>query len=144
MTIRQALKFKNKLIKDITDKTKLLQEYNSVEVGNPRPYDPLVLVDQIGELTQQLIELKSKIHRANANVFEMIFEMSELKSNVKALKKMDCTEGKSSGERFRYDAESIKESVISVRRRNEMIDVIENRIEELQDKLDHHNATTEI
>jgi len=114
MTIRQALKFKNKLIKEITDKTKLLQEYNSVEAGNPRPYDPLTLVDQINELTQQLIELKSKIHRA------------------------------STGDRYRFDAESIKESVISVRRRNEMIDVIENRIEELQDKLDHHNATTEI
>ena len=34
MTIKQALKQKNKLIKQIGENTKLMQQYNSIEEGN--------------------------------------------------------------------------------------------------------------
>ncbi len=43
MNIKQALKQKNKLIKEISENTKLMQQYNSIEEGNERPYN-------IGEL----------------------------------------------------------------------------------------------
>jgi hypothetical protein len=144
MNIRQALKEKNKIVKDISDNTKKLQTYNSVEVGNKRPYSPVTLCGDIERLTASLIELKSKIHRANLPVFELIFEMSELKSNAKALAKMDCTEGKSNKDRYRMDSELVMESEISIRERDEMIKDLEGRIEAIQDKLDVHNAMTEI
>jgi hypothetical protein len=104
MNIKQALKLKNKLIKSISENTKLLQQYNTVEVGNPRPYSPTILMGAISRSTDELITLKSKIHRANAPMFENIFEMSELKSTIKALQKLDCTEGKSNRERYRMES----------------------------------------
>jgi hypothetical protein len=144
MTIKQALKQKNKLIKQIGENTKLMQEYNSIEVGNERPYSSIILLAKITEDTKELANLKSKIHVANTPVLEDIFLMSELKSIAQSLKKMDCTEGKSNRDRYRLESESVKTSEISLVRRNETIKELETRIEEIQDRLDIFNATTQI
>lgn len=144
MTIKQALKQKNKLIKQIGENTKLMQEYNSVEVGNERPYSSTELLGKISEDTKELARLKSRIHIANTPILNEIFLMSELKSMVQSLKKMDCTEGRSTRDRFRMESEVIKTSEISLVKRNETIKELEGRIEAIQDRLDVFNATTEI
>ena len=144
MNIKQALKLKNKLIKSIADNTKLLQQYNTVEVGNPRPYSSTVLMVEISKATDELIALKSKIHRANAPMFEKIFEMSELKSTIKGLQKLDCTEGKSNRDRYRMESELVLTSEISLVDRNEFIKKLEDRIEQIQDEMDVFNSNTEI
>ena len=144
MTIKQALKQKNKLIKQIGENTKLMQEYNSIEVGNERPYSSIILLAKISEDTKELANLKSKIHVANTPVLEDIFLMSELKSIAQSLKKMDCTEGKSNRDRYRLESESVKTSEISLVRRNETIKELETHIEEIQDRLDVFNSTTQI
>jgi hypothetical protein len=144
MTIKQALKQKNKLIKQIGENTKLMQEYNSIEVGNERPYSSIILLAKISEDTKELANMKSKIHIANTPVLEDIFLMSELKSMAQSLKKMDCTEGKSNRDRYRLESESVKTSEISLVRRNDTIKELETRIEEIQDRLDVFNATTQI
>jgi hypothetical protein len=144
MNIKQALKLKNKLIKSISENTKLLQQYNTVEVGNPRPYSSTVLMVEISKATDELIALKSKLHRANAPMFEKIFEMSELKSAIKGLQKLDCTEGKSNRDRYRMESELILTSEISLVVRNNKIKNLEERIEFLQDEMDVFNSNTEI
>lgn len=144
MNIKQALKLKNKLIKTIGENTKLIQQYNAVEVGNSRPYSTEVLFNQISNDTKELSKLKAKIHRANSPMLEDIFHMAELKSTIQALKKMDCTEGKSNKDRYRMESELVMTSEISLVERNEMIKDMENQIEEIQDRLDVFNATTEI
>jgi len=144
MTIKQALKQKNKLVKNIAENTKLLQQYNSVEVGNQRPYSTVVLYNQIQRETQELATLKAKIHIANTPVMGDIFWMSEMKSTIASLKKMDCTEGKSNRDRYRMESEVVLTSEISLVSRNQEIKLLESKIEEIQDKLDTFNATTEI
>lgn len=144
MTIKQALKQKNKLIKQIGENTKLMQEYNSIEVGNERPYSSVELLGKISEDTKELAKLKTKIHIANTPMLSDIFLMSELKSMIQSLKKMDCTEGKSNRDRYRLESESIKTSEISLVKRNETIKELEARIEAIQDELDLFNATTQI
>ncbi len=144
MNIKQALKLKNKLIKEIGENTKLIQQYNSVEVGNSRPYSTEVLYNKISNDTKELSKLKAKIHKANVPVLEDIFYMAEMKSTIQALKKMDCTEGKSNKDRYRMESELVMTSEISLVERNEMIKDMENQIEEIQDRLDVFNATTEI
>ena len=144
MTIKTALKQKNKLIKQIGENTKLMQEYNSIEVGNERPYSSVELLTKISEDTKELAKLKTQIHIANTPVLEDIFLMSELKSMIQSLKKMDCTEGKSNRDRYRLESESFKTSEISLVKRNETIKELEGRIEAIQDRLDVFNATTEI
>ncbi len=119
MTIKQALKQKNKLVKSIAENTKLMQQFNSTEVGNQRPYSSVVLYKEIQKDTKDLASLKAKIHIANTPVMEDIFWMSEMKSTIAALKKMDCTEGKSNRERFRMESEMVLTSEISLVSRNQ-------------------------
>ena len=143
MNIKQALKQKNKLIKEITEKTKLMQEYNSIELGNERPYSINLLFEEVINASLELSNLKAKIHRANGPVLEDIFLMAEMKSTIQALKKIDCTSGKSN--RNMYSSTEIVLMVeMNIVERNNKIKQLENRIEEIQDKLDTFNANTEI
>lgn len=144
MNIKQALKEKNKLVKRIGENTKLMQDYNTIEVGNTRPYSPTELKNQIMRDRAELSTLKTKIHIANTPVLEEIFYMAELKSMIQSLKKMDCTEGKSNRDRYRMESEIILTSEISIVGKNETITDLEEIIEQIQDKLDVFNSNTEI
>ena len=143
MNIKQALKHKNKLIKEITEKTKLMQEYNSIELGNERPYSVNSLYYEVIDASLELSKLKAKIHRANGPVLEDIFLMAEMKSTIQALKKVDFTSGKSNRDRY-SSTEIILMVEMSIVEKNNKIKELEEKIEEIQDRLDIFNANTEI
>ena len=144
MNIKQALKEKNKLVKRIGENTKLMQDFNSIEVGNQRPYSTTELKNQLIKDRAELANLKAKIHVANTPVLGEIFYMAELKSMIQSLKKMDCTEGKSNRDRYRLESEIVLTSEISLVQRNVIIKDLEEKIEKIQDELDVFNATTTI
>ena len=142
MTVKQALKEKNKLVTEIKSLYDIARNYNSIEEGNPRRYSVNGSLQRAQELTTKLVELKSKIHRANAPVYDKIFLMAELKMRAKLIKSMGCEEGKTT-ERY-GSIVSIKEVEINVAQKDQMVKDIELQIEKLQDELDVHNATTKI
>lgn len=144
MTIKQALKEKNRLIKAIDDEFKKVYSYNSIDEGNTRPYSTATALDNITILEDGLIDLKTKIHRANIGVYNKIFRLSELKSLAKKLNQIDCSEGKSTDRYLRGAEPSIKIAEISVVERDVRVKMIEEEIESLQEELDNHNATTSI
>ena len=83
MNIKQALKQKNKLVKKTSDLYNRLNENNSVEEGAVRHYDVDETLTELLNNVDDLIELKTKIHIANMEVYDKIFKMSELKSLLK-------------------------------------------------------------
>ena len=142
MNIKQALKHKKKLASKINQEFVKLSTYNSVEAGSNRIYDPKQTMQNWLKMNEELIELKTKIHRANAPVYGKIFKMSELKSQITFLKQLDCTEGKYT-ERYRMsETPLIKETVIGRLERDHMILSMEEEIEKIQEELDYHNANT--
>lgn len=145
MNIRQALKEKNKLVKEIQDLYVRISQYNSVEVGAHRPYSPKQLMEIVNQKSNELIELKTKIHLANAPVYDKIFRLSELKSTITRIKNLDCTEGVSN-DYFSRNRENppVKTAEISIVERDEMVKHMEEQIETLQDILDTHNQNTQI
>jgi hypothetical protein len=143
MTIRQALKEKNSLLKRIKDEMVKVNDYNSIDEGNTRPYSTRECLIKVKELTDELTRLKTRIHLANAPVYHKIFELSELKNLVKNIRMVDCSEGKVT-ERYSRSEPSIKVAEIGVVERDTIIKDFEEQIERLQDELDHHNATTQI
>jgi len=143
MTIKQALKEKNRLIKAIDDELKKVYLYNSIDEGNARPYSTVDSLNNIMTLEEGLIDLKTKIHKANVEVYDKIFRLSELKSLAKRFNQIDCTEGKVS-DRYRSSEPSIKTAEISVVDRDVRVKMIEEEIERIQEELDTHNATTSI
>jgi len=143
MTIKQGLKLKNRLVGEITDVQIKMLKYNSVSESNERPYSTKALLEQQYSLVNQLVALKTEIHKANSGVYDKIFLLSELKSIVKHLKGLDCTDGVE--EDFygrRSDSPIIKKSEISIIERDSEIKFLESRIDEIQEELDLHNSTT--
>ena len=147
MNIKKALKEKNRLVKEIQDLHLRVATYNSVEVGNVRPYSAKESMELLNQKSNELVELKTKIHRANGSVYQHIFRLSELKSMAARMKSLNCQEGKVS-QRNRWDVTEGQPTVmvaeIGIVERDEMVKHIEAQIEEIQDILDTHNAVTEI
>lgn len=145
MTIKQALKKKNLLVKEILDLHTRVATYNSVEVGNVRPYSAKESMELLNQKSNELVELKTKIHRANDLVYQHIFRLSELKSMIARIKNLDCNEGIVQDYYSRNrETPAVKETEISIVERDEMVKHMEGQIEEIQDILDYHNQITEI
>ena len=144
MTVKQALKQKNLLVKKINEDIRKVHAYNSVDEGNTRPYSTKELFNKIIETTKELVDLKTRIHLANGPVYHKIFELSELKNTVSFLKSVDCSEGKVVDRYTRSQEPTIKVAELSVIERDNLVEGFENRIELLQEELDSHNATTHI
>ena len=142
MNVSQALKQKNKLTVELKKQYQIAQKFNSQEEGNVRRYSVQASLDKAVELTLELTELKTKIHLANAPVYDKIFRMAELKNRIKELRKIPTEEGKTEA---RYSSVvSVKEVEINIAQLDEMVQTLEARIEEIQAELDVHNATTQI
>jgi len=61
MTIKQALKLKNRLVGEITDTQIKMMRYNSVSESNQRPYSTKALLEQQYNLVknhQKLMKIK--------------------------------------------------------------------------------------
>jgi hypothetical protein len=145
MTIKQGLKKKNQLVKEILDLHTRVATYNSVEVGNVRPYSAKESMELLNQKSNELVELKTKIHRANDLVYQHIFRLSELKSMIARIKNLDCNEGIVQDYYSRNrETPTMKETEISIVERDEMVKHMEGQIEEIQDILDYHNQITEI
>ena len=142
MNIKQALKLKNKLVTQIKEQYEIAKAHNSIEQGNPRRYSAVAAINKAEELSNELAELKTKIHLANAPVYDLIFQMSELKNQIKQLKSIPVDEGKVT-ERY-GSVTAIKEVELNIAERDNLVKVLENKIEVIQDKLDTHNAITEL
>jgi hypothetical protein len=93
-------------------------------------------------MTNELIVLKTQIHKANLPVYDKIFELSELKNQVKHLKSLNCTSGKVPGGRWGESEPVVKHAEINVVEKDKMVKELEKRIESLQDELDQWNHNT--
>lgn len=142
MNVSQALKQKNRIAVEIKKQYEIAVKVNSQEEGNPRRYSVTGALEKAETLTKELIDLKTKIHLANAPVYGKIFEMAELKGRVKQLKRIPTEEGKTT-ERY-GSAISIKDVEINIAQFDAMVVELEGRIEKIQAELDYHNATTEL
>ena len=142
MNVKQALKVKNKLVTDLKANFEILKKYNSIEEGNPRRYSMEETLDKITTLSNELVELKAQIHRANAPVYDKIFALAELKGLVKELKKVPTEEGQQT-ERY-GSVVSVKEVELNIVDIQKKVDILTVKIEELQNELDIHNANTNI
>lgn len=144
MNIKQALKRKNKLLNEIKTEFSKVTRFNSVTEGTVRPYSAVVSLNTWKELINELIELKTKIHIANAPVYDKIFRLSELKSMVESLKGLDCTEGIPLRNRYDTTDQPPREAEIGIIENDEMISQLEKEIDDIQEFLDEWNFKTNI
>lgn len=143
MNVKQALKEKNKLVKQITEAYAAAAMYNSVDEDTVRKYNAVEKLKEAEDLTNKLVDLKTKIHKANSKVYDKIFLMAELKGKVNQLRRINTAEGKS----YRGYGSTVAVNTvvqIDIVKLDNMVKEVEAQIEKLQDELDVHNATTSI
>ena len=144
MNIKQALKEKNKLAKKVTDLMDRTNRNNSMDEGAVRSYDPKESLEQALQMVDDLVNLKTKMHMANAEVYDKIFRMSEYKSLVKYLKVLNCSQGTIVTSRYGDSTARQMTTVITEVERDALVEKYETLIDTLQTELDTHNATTHI
>jgi len=143
MTINEALKRKNKLVSEIDKQATIAMKYNSMAADATRRYSAKTAAESMEKLTHELVELKTKIHIANAPVYSKIFEISELKNLIKKYRGISSDEGLVT---HRWSDMSPTMMVVEmdvVTLDNKVLE-LEARIETLQNELDVWNNTSHI
>lgn len=140
MNIKKALKEKNKLVNDINKLWSIVKGNNSYEAGNPIHFSVPDALEEIEEKIEKLVTLKVAIHKANFEVYSLIFRMSELKSMIKNLSAV-CTE---EGKIITHYSSTIgnKEVQLNSLQIAIMIKSIQEEIDSIQDELDVFNVST--
>lgn len=142
LTIAQALKEKNKLAAKLNTLWKRLNENNSVHGESIRDYEPGLLMIEINDTCNELILLKTALHKASNEVRDKIFRLSELKNKLKQLRELPCKHGMI---KDRYNENYIE--MDSFYKKNEIdgfIEDLESEIEKIQEELDAFNHTTKL
>jgi hypothetical protein len=142
MKLSKALKLKNKLVKELNDLYNKVHNNNSYEINTPVRYNIHDLLKEIDIRVTELIELKTKIHKANSPIHSDIFELAELKGLAAKYKNIPVLEGRTAG---MYGSESMEKTCqLNTVDRDRLVKDLESKIEDIQDKLDQFNVITDI
>jgi hypothetical protein len=144
MNLTKALKHKKKLVKQIDEMFIRFQKYNSQpadQVGTG--YNPEEAYNKWISLTNELVELKTKIQNANAPIAGKIFRLGEVKNLISRIRGLDT---KSGIVRDRYRAEELITYVayMDLFTKDNLIKGWEEEIEQLQEEIEAFNAITKI
>ena len=139
MNIKKALKEKNNLKGKINETLSRISKHNVTENGIERPNDPHVLLDDLFYKIEEMVTIKTKIQKANIDVFDKIYRLSELKNVSAKLKYLNCNK-----ERIYNSPDNFSDVAISTKERDLLIEKIELQIEKIQEDLDEFNYQTKI
>jgi hypothetical protein len=139
MNIKKALKEKNNLKGKINETLTRISKHNVTENGIERPYDPHLLLDELFVKIEEMVTMKTKIQKANIDVFDKIYRLSELKNVASRLKYLNCTK-----ERIHNSPDNFSDVAISTKERDLLLENIEKQIEKIQEELDEFNYKTKI
>ena len=141
MNLTKALKHKKKLVKQIDEMYIRFSKFNSTEKGSVG-YDAGEAFENWISLTDQLIDLKTKIHIANAGIASKIFKLGELKNMAAKLRNVSTQEGVV---KDRYsDVTNEYVAYMGLFSRDTLLKELENQIETLQEEIEAYNALTMI
>jgi hypothetical protein len=108
-----------------------------------RRYSAKAAAEGMEKLTHELVELKTKIHLANAPVYSKIFEISELKNLIKKYRAISSDEGMVA-HRWSDAPPTMMVVEMDVVTLDTKVSELEAKIETLQNELDVWNNTHHI
>ena len=143
MKIAKALKLKNQLAGDVAQLKELLAKQNSRSTKQKFDYDNREVLTRLRAKLDELVKVKSGIAAANAEIYDKIFRLAELKGLAATLAGLDTKTGVfHAGGRFGepgYEVEYVAQlGKVDV---DKLITELKNEIQLLQDALDEFNFT---
>lgn len=142
MNITQALKEKTKIVRDMNKEWTKVKLYNIFDINETVPYSAKEAYKNWLDLKDKLVELKTRIHKANSGIAHFIFRLSECKDTLKMVYNLDCIEGIRE-KRLGY-TEGKEMSDIKLLERDQWIKNLEQEIDDIQTQLEQYNFRTTI
>ncbi len=143
ITLAQALKEKNRLAGEITNLWNLVQRENSCWENHTRCIDIRQTLETIGTYTEKLIELKTKIGKANKDNLENMYSLEELKNKISKLDGIDTGEDiKFLG--VREETKMVRSAEVKASEILKMKKALQIECNRLQDALDAYNVRNTI
>lgn len=143
MNIAKALKLKNQLAGEVAQLKELLAKQNSRSTKQKFDYDNREVLTRLRAKLEELVKVKAAIAAANAEVYDKIFRLAELKGLVATLTGLETKAGVfHEGGRFgepAYEVEYVAQlAKVDV---DKLVAELKNEIQSLQDALDEFNFT---
>ena len=134
MTIKQAIKRRKKLVRQIEKEGEKISRYNTTDTREVKKYSTKECLERYIQLSEELVQVKTAIHKATVNVIEIKVKLATLKDLVYNLENLGCISGEWTDERTKekinYYSEITKEEKLS------MISKYETEIEKLEEFLE--------
>lgn len=143
VTLNKALKLKNRQVQKLGEIRKLVQTHNVRIAGGKPEFDTHALLQDYLNQSEKLWKLKATINAANAPVQDAIYEMAELKATIGWLRQLETKQGLQM-QIYGQSAPVEYVAQIDAQTLGKKIEVLEARIDALQDELDRFNANTQI
>jgi len=145
MKLAKALKEKNRLVGEINRLKNLIERENSRDVRSTSKVDCGKLWPEMISATEKLINLKSKIFKANIGIYEKIVRMGELKLQLSWLESVNTRDYKTEtpDRNGVVIVTEVKAWMNQEKADAKKLD-LQNEISLLQDQIDEYNATVEV
>ena len=146
MKIAKALKMKNQLAGEVAQLKDLLTKQNSRSTKQKFDYENHEVLTRLRGKLDELVKVKAAVAAANAEVYDKIFRLAELKGLVTTLSGLDTKaglfhEGRGFGEAA-YEVEYVAQlGKVDV---DKLVAELNAEIQSLQDGLDEFNFTRSV
>jgi len=146
MKLAKALKLKNQLAGEVAQLKELLTKQNVRSSKQKFDYDNREVLTRLRAKLDELVRVKAALAVANAEIYEKIFRLAELKGLVAALTALETKsgvfhEGRGFGEAT-YEVEYVAQlGKVDV---DKHVAELKNEIQTLQDALDEFNFTRSV
>ena len=146
MKLAKALKLKNQLAGEVAQLKELLAKQNVRSSKQKFDYDNREVLTRLRAKLDELVRVKAALGIANAEVYEKIFRLAEIKGLVTALTALETKSGvfHESGRygETAYEVEYVAQlGKVDV---DQLVAELKNEIQTLQDALDEFNFTRSV
>lgn len=142
MTLARALRHKKRVIEQIRKLDSDIQTSNSLVVGTEIEVDIRKCLESRDHWVSHLVDLKLKIQDATRPIMQSVLELAECKTEIALWQRLNTTHGKLAD---RFSAQTVEmNAVIRRSEQDRYVKIIQNRIDELQNRIDAFNAETVI
>jgi len=142
LTLAKCLKLKNRLTGRLSETQSDIQCYNSVLEEQQGKVDIPALMERRSEIVDALVDLKTKLMKANTPIQGSLIRQGELKGTVQFLQGIQTRDGV---ERHGYQNTEVKYvAVLKKQNLDEQRRSLEKEIDSIQDQVDAFNHQTKI
>jgi len=144
MKIAKALKLKNQIAGDVARLKELLAKQNVRSTKQPFDYNNEEVLASLRGKIDELVKTKAAIAAANAEVYDKIFRMAELKGLVAVLSALDTRHGEFHERGSGYGEQPVAVEYAAQLKAVEvdkLVAELKTEIQSLQDSLDEFNYT---